>query len=306
VTEKPEPKNVVAARLLRGSGRPRERYFHRGGKARLVSVGEKAAWHVSAPGVEPVHAFLYFDGQDVWAFGVNAGPSPQLDGRDLGECWTQLVPPAVLSLGDAQIAFESFAIDPTQAEPDAPRASGFDGANALAEALSSAPPQDATILAPLPEEIAAARDRPRPRRRSWKRLVACALVLATLGLFVARLAKHPIRVPWVQQALAVARRRAPSKLPPASAVVPPVSTRAAISAPVTTPEDPCAPAGAPDDDDAQDDELSLERRAADALVSGDEGSALQSYCGLATSHPDKRVFREAARILAHRRRVTRP
>jgi hypothetical protein len=320
---------VVAARLIRGSGTPPERFFRAGTKERLFSIGQNAAWHVIAPGVEPVHAFIYFDGQDLWAFGVGSGAQLELDGQTLGETWTQLVPPAVLTLGEAQIAFETVAFAPAhgRAEEERRTAAPVDKQEATivaelplamfgspSSAQPSDPPATSAESVTRPDDLAATLERKSRRAKNRRRLVAGVLVFAALGFLGFRIATHQIRLPfWHQGATAArAKKSTPAKhaastsSAPAGSATPavgdaavPGSLAAAASASASPgPQEACMGGDAGDDDD-----VTLERRAANALVLGDEAVALRCYAELARSHPDQPVFREAARILREKKRA---
>jgi hypothetical protein len=294
--------NVVAARLLRGSSSRLELSFCRGTDARLVSVGQQGSWQVSAPGVESIHAFLYFDGRDFWVLSAQPEAPPTLDGRALGEAWMQAVAPAVLGMGEAQIAFEAFAMNDPRARLAAPA-----GRPETADATRIATADDARLLQPRPPIADAKSPRRKSRRgpRARKGLMLAVVVLLGLGVLLARFGPHGIR--RARRAVETARGRLASgsaalsaKPPVASPPKPTVPTSSASATPLS-PE-----SGGQDalDRDAveEGDDSSLERRAADALASGDAPTALDRYNDLATVHPDRPVFREAARILAAKRK----
>jgi hypothetical protein len=316
--------SVVAARLVRGTGTPVERFFRPGTKERLFSVGQNAAWHVIAPGVEPVHAFIYFDGQDLWAFGVASGTPLELDGHALGETWTQLVPPAVLTLGEAEIAFEKVATVSARGGAETERRLYSHGdkqeATIVAQlpialfdpdaALRSDPPPTSAESAPRAEDLASDSKRKSGRGRQVRRLIAGFVVLGVLGALVVGIAKHRIRLPFQNKANAALHAK---KAKPAAAAssAPAGSAKPADSHPAAEPSATASASGsiapqessaAADDDDSSDDDITLERRAANALVSGDDAVALRCYTELAKSHPDQPVFREAARILRDKKR----
>jgi hypothetical protein len=323
---------VVAARLIRGSGTPPEKFFRAGTKERLFSIGQNAAWHVIAPGVEPVHAFIYFDGQDLWAFGVGSGAPLELDGQTLGETWTQLVPPAVLTLGEAQIAFETVTFAPAhgRAEEERRAAARVDRQEATivaqlplamfgspASVQPSDPPATSAESAMEPDDLAATLERKSRRSKNRRRLVAGVLVFAALGFLGFRIATHQVRLPfWQQGATAVrAKKGTPVKPSASTSAAPAGSTAPAVGDAATagSPAAASAPAspgpleecmsGDAGDDDSTDNDVTLERRAANALVLGDEAVALRCYAELARNHPDQPVFREAARILREKKRA---
>ena len=323
---------VVAARLIRGSGTPPERFFRAGTKERLFSIGQNAAWHVIAPGVEPVHAFIYFDGQDLWAFGVGSGAQLRLDGQTLGETWTQLVPPAVLTLGEAQIAFETVAFAPAhgRAEEERRAAAPVDKQEATivaqlplamfgspASAQPSDPPATSAESATRPDDLAATLERKSRRAKNRRRLFAGVLVFAALGFLGFRFATHPIRLPFWHQGATAARAKKSTPAKPAASMssaptgsATPAAGDAAVAGSSATasasaspgPQEECM-GGDAGDNDSIDDDVTLERRAANALVLGDEAVALRCYAELARSHPDQPVFREAARILREKKRA---
>jgi hypothetical protein len=68
-----------------------------------ISVGSRAAWVIEAPGVQPFHAYLYFDGNDLWATGLGDGAQISIDGTPVLGGWAALSETSVLELGQARL-----------------------------------------------------------------------------------------------------------------------------------------------------------------------------------------------------------
>jgi hypothetical protein len=116
----------LAARMLAGEADPTELLFRGGIAEKPFSVGRGGSWKVIAPGVEGVHAYLFFDGQQLWVLGADRENWPRLQGEEVHEAWVRVHAPSVLTMGEARVIFESFSpLRNTNVRPERP-ASGAD------------------------------------------------------------------------------------------------------------------------------------------------------------------------------------
>src|SRR5690606_7698172 len=65
------------------------------------SVGSRADWIVSAPGVGSVHLLLTFDGRQLHVASVDGAPPTYLAGKPLDFSWNALIVPPELRFGQA-------------------------------------------------------------------------------------------------------------------------------------------------------------------------------------------------------------
>ncbi len=89
-----------------------------------MSVGTQGTWRVEAPGVHPVHLYIYFDGQTLFLQSPDVPDPPTVDGRPLPASWTPAAPQCTVSFGRATLVFEPVDdlgevedVDPTHAQP---------------------------------------------------------------------------------------------------------------------------------------------------------------------------------------------
>ncbi len=85
-----------------------------------LSVGSGGAWQVTAPGVRPVHLYIYFDGQTLFLQSAEPSDPPQMDGRPLPAAWTPATPRCAITFGQARLAFRPADVassDATIAQP---------------------------------------------------------------------------------------------------------------------------------------------------------------------------------------------
>jgi hypothetical protein len=83
-----------------------------------LSVGTGGAWQVNAPGVRPVHLYIYFDGQTLFLQSAEPADPPQMDGRPLPGSWTPATPRCTITFGQARLAFRP--ADPAGSEDEQP------------------------------------------------------------------------------------------------------------------------------------------------------------------------------------------
>lgn len=98
----PTPQTILT--VVTGGAREGSRAIAHGVALPPFSVGTQGAWAIFAPGVEPVHLFLGFDGTQVHV--AKAAPSYQvlLAGIELGQGWHLIPVPCELRFGGACIA----------------------------------------------------------------------------------------------------------------------------------------------------------------------------------------------------------
>jgi lysophospholipase L1-like esterase len=92
-----EPDVVVT--VVRGHTQEASQVFKLGEESGRLSVGSRADWMVSGPGVMPVHLWLSFDGQQLFA--ASGEGTASLQGRALSEGWTAVPVGAELRFGFA-------------------------------------------------------------------------------------------------------------------------------------------------------------------------------------------------------------
>ena len=287
---------VIVARLVRGDGSPSDVVFREGEQGRPFSVGSQGTWQIAAPGVEGVHAFLFFDGENPWLFGASSEMSVWLDGHVVGETWTPVGVPSTVTLGEAEIQMERVELEV---------------------------PDDDSWAHPRVEE--AADDPPRgdaPRLHhvgAWRRVlaggssrrrIAIGLLLSFLVVVVA-IRRRPAASPPPSQPRAVVGAAASAAMQPplpspASAVTqgPAESTPSPRDLPARA--SPLEPLGEGREGSLSNKSKSAERRAADAVAEGNRSAALRLYEQLARTRPDQPAFAEARRILRARARAAGP
>ncbi len=70
-----------------------------------VSLGRHAAWQLDAPGVEPFHAFLYFDGAELYVAGLHPERPIWINSTPSLVGWARVPPGSELRLGDAVLRY---------------------------------------------------------------------------------------------------------------------------------------------------------------------------------------------------------
>jgi hypothetical protein len=140
----------VIARVRNGEGKPRGIRFARGVASGPFSLGKRGAWQISADGVEDVHAYMQFDGDQVSVLGLAPANPPTLDGSPVGEKWTVVSSPGVVHIGNLSIVVDTIEEDDHLFEP-AP--SGQPTVPGKGRATISER-EVATVLAPHPHPLA--------------------------------------------------------------------------------------------------------------------------------------------------------
>jgi hypothetical protein len=98
------PAFQTVLKILAGSGPVPVARFVWGTPAAPFSVGSRGDWVVQAPGVEPVHFFLAFDGRLIQASGLPSGPRVLLNGVAVERNWTPVPVSSELSFGNARVS----------------------------------------------------------------------------------------------------------------------------------------------------------------------------------------------------------
>jgi hypothetical protein len=111
-----EPRDLVA-RVRNGEGRPRGIRFARGVASGPFSLGKRGAWRISGDGVEDMHAYMQFDGDQVSVLGLLPENPPTLEGRPVGEQWTVVPSPGVVHIGNLRIVVDTMEDDDHLLEP---------------------------------------------------------------------------------------------------------------------------------------------------------------------------------------------
>ena len=102
-----EPDLVVT--VIRGSTQQATRSFRSGEVAPPFSLGSQGDWAVSAPGVVPVHVWLWFDGASLYA--ATGDGSAQLHGTPLDSNWKAVQTQTELRFGFALLRIAQAPID---------------------------------------------------------------------------------------------------------------------------------------------------------------------------------------------------
>ena len=98
------PAFQTVLKILAGSGPVPVARFVWGTPAAPFSVGSRGDWVVQAPGVEPVHFFLAFDGRLIQASGLPSGPRVLLNGVAVEQSWTPVPVSSELTFGSARVS----------------------------------------------------------------------------------------------------------------------------------------------------------------------------------------------------------
>jgi hypothetical protein len=99
----------LMARVASGSSKRREMTFSVGSTIDPFSVGTAGDWKVDAPGVRPVHVFLYFDGANLSVMSTHDDAPALVHGAPVPGSWTSLPVPAVVSFGEGRLTFSAIA-----------------------------------------------------------------------------------------------------------------------------------------------------------------------------------------------------
>jgi hypothetical protein len=100
---------VATLSVLAGATERDERLLLAEREITPFSVGTKADWSISAPGVEPVHFFLAFDGKQLFAAAASENTPVWVRGARLGTSFTPLGNPCEICFGAACIGVGSAA-----------------------------------------------------------------------------------------------------------------------------------------------------------------------------------------------------
>lgn len=91
--------------IRRGAGEPRSLTLEVGQELPPLSIGSGADWRVDADGMEEVHAFVYFDGQQLHVQSAVPARPVRVNGRAVGTEWTSIAAPSTLAVADARLVF---------------------------------------------------------------------------------------------------------------------------------------------------------------------------------------------------------
>ncbi len=97
------PEYELVATVTAGDCMTTTMLFAAGVPGQPVGIGRQAAWPVAAEGVAPVHLYVAFDGQNLFAAAALPGAQVTLAGRPLGADWTHVPVPSELRFGAASI-----------------------------------------------------------------------------------------------------------------------------------------------------------------------------------------------------------
>jgi len=160
-------RNGFVIEIRRGEGQPHHLALSPGTTVNPMSIGLMGDWRVEAQGILDVHAFVYFDGSALFVQSVDGHNVVRVNGKPVGQDWTEISPPCTLALGDARLVYcpasQASAVSaPPSARPAAGRGAFDDAAPTMADvrpgdyddAVSTqrtpAPDDEATGSIPLP------------------------------------------------------------------------------------------------------------------------------------------------------------
>lgn len=141
-TQAPRTQNTADTLFVltvsRGLASPRTREFRAGEPQEAASVGTSGDWQLRGPGVEPIHAYLYFDGEQLFVQSALEGRDVVCGGQRVGNDWEPVEVSAVLEIGTARI---------TLSQISQPGASAVARASAVAPAITYEQDEDDLELA---------------------------------------------------------------------------------------------------------------------------------------------------------------
>jgi hypothetical protein len=91
--------------------------FAAGAPVRPFGVGSAGEWRVDALGVAPVHFFLCFDGNALFAASAPGVEPARLDGSPLATRWVELPDRCVLTCGEARLIVQTLTMAPAAPLP---------------------------------------------------------------------------------------------------------------------------------------------------------------------------------------------
>ncbi len=144
----------LSIKLQGGSSDRAQVELKAGTPVEAFSVGADGGWRVSAAGIAPVHAYLYFDGTHLFV-ACAPGAIVQLGAATVGTDWKPVAAPAVIKLGQVSLSVEESG---TQPKPAAPARAG-------PGPVARPQPSAAPVARPRPSAAPAARPqaaRPQP------------------------------------------------------------------------------------------------------------------------------------------------
>lgn len=121
---------VFVLTVSRGLASPRTREFRVGEPQEAASVGSSGDWQLRGPGVEPIHAYLYFDGDALYVQSALEARELLCGGRRVGNDWELVSVADVIEIGTARI---------TLSQTTQPRSGASAVARAPAAPIAQAP-----------------------------------------------------------------------------------------------------------------------------------------------------------------------
>jgi hypothetical protein len=101
-----ENAEALVVRVDMGVSDTKVRRFRPGRPVATLTVGSQGAWKVEAAGVASVHAYLRFDGSQLFVATSDPRRPVVVDGIAMPETWSRLNPPCLVSLGRASLSIE--------------------------------------------------------------------------------------------------------------------------------------------------------------------------------------------------------
>jgi hypothetical protein len=92
-----------SVRVAAGQASPPVRVFRAGAAEGPLGVGVEGDWVVRAQGVLPVHAFLFFDGETLFAASADRGKPAEIAGSPIGLEWTPVEAGEEILFGGARL-----------------------------------------------------------------------------------------------------------------------------------------------------------------------------------------------------------
>lgn len=103
------PATTHVIELETGIGEPAFIPLCLGQELQPLSVGKKGMWKLESPRMLDVHAFFYFDGNELFAQSADETIAALVDGKKIGKAWTQLNAPCNIDVAGTRLRYRSLA-----------------------------------------------------------------------------------------------------------------------------------------------------------------------------------------------------
>jgi hypothetical protein len=100
-----EPGATHVVEVRTGDAAPESIYLHPGTPIEPMSIGRQGAWCIDAVGMLDVHAYVYWDGRQLYFQSADAKSPAKVNGKRVPAEWTAAECPATVSLGEARLVY---------------------------------------------------------------------------------------------------------------------------------------------------------------------------------------------------------